>query len=137
MDVAWAFPARTEEAVAVGERAETWVTDAGCDPAVALRLALILEELATNTIKYGYGKECDDQIRIALAFDGVRLTLTYEDEAPAFDPMKKIAETTPGSAPVGGFGLHMIKGLSESMTYDRDGARNVLRVVLVTSAQTG
>lgn len=136
MNVAWDLPARTVDAVAVGERAEAWVTSTGCDAAVGLRLALIIEELATNTIKYGYGQECDQPIRLALAYDGNRLTVTYEDEAPAFDPLQQIAATTPGSAPVGGFGLHMIKGLAESMMYSRDGQRNVIRIVLVGERKT-
>jgi serine/threonine-protein kinase RsbW len=131
VNVAWDLPARTADAVAVGERAELWAVEVGCDSGVALKLTLILEELATNTVKYGYCGECDSPIRIALAYDGARLTLTYEDEAPAFDPMKQIAATVPGDAPVGGFGLHMIKGLAESMVYTRDGQRNVVRIVLV------
>jgi serine/threonine-protein kinase RsbW len=131
------MPARTEDIVAVGERAEAWAAAAGCDSGVALRVALIIEELATNTIKYGYARECEDPIRIALAFEQGRLTVTYEDQAPPFDPLQQIAATTPGSAPAGGFGLHMIRGLAESMDYTRDGQRNVVCVVLVSISQGG
>ncbi len=48
------------------------------------RARIVVEELFSNTIKYGYGGESDHRVRLRLAADPV-LTLVYEDDAPPFD----------------------------------------------------
>jgi PAS domain S-box-containing protein len=52
---------------------------------VAVPLALILNELVTNAVKYGAGPEGREAIRVALTRDGGRFTLAVEDDGPGFD----------------------------------------------------
>ncbi len=67
------------------------------DISLVSRARIVVEELFSNTIKYGYGGECEKPVRLRLQRDP-ELTLTYEDEAPAFNPLiwkAKVDEALP------------------------------------------
>src|SRR5271168_887533 len=56
------------------------------DIALVSRTRIVVEELFSNTIKYGYGGECEKLVRLRLRPDP-HLSLIYEDEAPLFNPL--------------------------------------------------
>ena len=94
------------------------------------RARIVAEELISNTIKYGYGGECDRPIRLTLTAQPI-LTLTYDDEAEPFDPtLWRISETPPsGREPrEGRAGIGLVLGLSTTARYERrpEGNRLVL-----------
>ena len=84
------------------------------------RARIVVEELFTNTIKYGYGGECDRPVRLSLSI-GSALTLILEDAAPPFDPtLWKPAENVPqlpSERQVGQAGIAMVLGLSSQVKY--------------------
>jgi len=96
------------------------------------RLQIAVEELFTNTIKYGYGGECDRPVRLRLRCSP-RIELVYEDAAPPFDPTTWRETTPPGAAPpldgVGRKGIALVLGLAKSVRYQklREGNRLTLR----------
>ena len=99
------------------------------DSALVSRARIVVEELFSNTIKYGYGGECERPVRLRLA-PHPELTLTYEDEAPAFNPLAWKPEADealpPEDRPIGQAGITMVIGLSASTKYERrDGANCV------------
>ena len=81
------------------------------------RLAIAVEELFSNTIKYGYGGACERPVRIVLAASGGTITLTYEDEAPQFDPTGFRPAVAVENRPPGQAGILMVLGLSRSAVY--------------------
>jgi serine/threonine-protein kinase RsbW len=102
----------------------------------ALRLTLIIEELFTNTVEHGLGGEVDVHVRLALAAGPAQVAIVYEDEARPFDPLAHLARAQ-GEADAaiagrgaGGFGLILVAGMAERLSYARDGAWNRIRVVL-------
>jgi anti-sigma regulatory factor (Ser/Thr protein kinase) len=93
---------------------------------------LVLDELVTNTIKYGGpGKhtiECD------LKFDGREMEVVLTDDALPFDPwsvppIAQLETDTVESLVVGGRGIHMLRNATDSRSYERIGGKNVVRVV--------
>jgi serine/threonine-protein kinase RsbW len=93
-----------------------------------MRVLVVVEELFTNSIKYGYGGETDRPVRITLRH-GARLALTYEDDASAFDPTRWSSETAPAPAErhaVGQAGIPLVLGLATSARYERRGNTNCL-----------
>ncbi len=80
------LPARAAGLQQALARIEGWCAAQGLPRALALRLLIVVEELFTNSVKYGYGAECDRPVRLALAPAGAGVELAYEDEAPPFDP---------------------------------------------------
>lgn len=89
---------------------------------------IVLEELFTNTIKYGYGGECERPVRLSFRVASA-LTLVIEDEAPMFDPTHWIAP--PGSPErVGQAGIAMVMGLSSQISYQALANGNRITVVI-------
>jgi len=97
------------------------------------RVRVVVEELFTNTIKYGYRGECERPVHVSLIV-GREVTVTYADEAPAFDPTRwPLPRET---SAVGQAGLALLFGLSARVTYRPLAAKggNHLTIVL-TPAQ--
>lgn len=98
----------------------------------ALRLALILEELFTNTIRHGHGGDSTAPVRIALALAADGIEIVYEDSAPEYDPLPPDSnrrgnlELPVEARPVGGLGLELIVALVADARYRRECGRNRL-----------
>jgi anti-sigma regulatory factor (Ser/Thr protein kinase) len=89
---------------------------------------IVLEELFTNTIKYGYGGECERPVRLSFGFADA-LTLIMEDEAPLFDPTRWAP--APGSPErVGQAGIAMLMGLSSQISYQALANGNRITVLI-------
>jgi serine/threonine-protein kinase RsbW len=83
------------------------------------KLQIVIEELFTNTIKYGYGGECERPVQLRLRCSP-RVELVYQDAAPPFDPTTW-RDPAPSPVPerVGLQGIPLILGLAESVRYER------------------
>jgi anti-sigma regulatory factor (Ser/Thr protein kinase) len=130
------FPATTQGLVealrAVDHTGATWNLDAE----LVSRAQIVVEELFTNTIKYGYGEECDKPVRIYLQ-TGATFTLVYEDEAASFDPTRWAPEGIDSGAddrPEGKAGIMLIMGLSASARYVTRTTGNCLEVTFAVKA---
>ena len=101
-----------------------------------LRLQLVVEELFTNTIEHGYGKECDEPIEIALAAAPGRITVQYQDAAAPYDPARALATSRERVAepaeqrPVGHLGVHLVAAIVDDMHYARVDGRNRLQILM-------
>ncbi len=100
------------------------------DAGLVSRARIVVEELFSNTIKYGYGCECDKAIRIALSALP-RLTIVYEDDAPPFDPTgwksQEDEGVLPDERPEGQAGIAMVIGLCTLAVYQaRDGQNRLI-----------
>jgi anti-sigma regulatory factor (Ser/Thr protein kinase) len=110
---------------AIEQACEAWNIDA----ALVSRARIVVEELFSNTIKYGYDGAGDGAIRIRLAA-APRLTLVYEDDAPLFDPTHWRSEADEAVLPderiEGRAGIAMVMGLCSAASYQAQGGRNCL-----------
>jgi serine/threonine-protein kinase RsbW len=119
-ELEWNYAAKTDSLYAalgaIEQACKAWNIDAG----LISRARIVVEELFSNTIKYGYGGECDGGIRIRLAADP-GLTLVYEDDAPLFDPTHWKSDTDehvrPDERPEGQAGIAMVMGLCATAVY--------------------
>jgi serine/threonine-protein kinase RsbW len=106
---------------------------------VELRLALVLEELITNTIEHGFGGESDAAVGVALRASDAGIELLYEDAAPPFDPLAHAARSPAAvdaaldERPIGGLGIHLLGRLASAARYAREGGRNRLWLTLSTA----
>ncbi|MBK6426761.1 MAG: ATP-binding protein [Blastocatellia bacterium] len=94
-------------------------------------LELILEELLVNIISYAYDEPGTGKIQISAGVDGSTVTLEFRDRGRKFNPLEK--ETPDLDAdiedrPIGGLGIFLVMELASSVTYERVGDENVLRV---------
>ncbi len=86
------------------------------------RCTLILEELFTNSVKYGTAAGADNHVYLGIipAMDR-SIALTYEDRAPHHDPFAEVstAHTNPdiNMRGIGGLGVPLILRLTEQARY--------------------
>jgi len=110
----------------------TFVGEQGIAADDADRILILLEELLTNLIKYGYPDRAQPgQAEIALALNGSRLEIEFIDDGCAFDPF---AGPPPNldepleARQVGGLGLHLLRSLTDEAHYERRNNTNVIRL---------
>lgn len=133
----------------------------GIDPDTALALTLCLDELFTNTIKYGYCATADSfanhqsvttgdsgageattagcawAVEIYLERHEDRVTVCYHDWGRPFDPfgdaplLPEVAELPLESLPTGGFGIHLLRKLCSEVGYVRKGDTNIVSLALI------
>jgi len=126
------FEARLGELAATAAFVHEFFERHALDPAVGLRVTLILEELVTNTVTHGHGGDSEAPIRIALSLGGGTVSLLYEDNAPRFDPQPHL-RTAPASLeapleprPTGGLGLYLVGQFVTRVRYAHEDGCNRL-----------
>ncbi len=114
------FPATSEGLNAALTAIEQFCTERNLDADLVSRARIIVEELFSNTIKYGYGGECDRPVRLRLTNDNV-LRLTLEDEAAKFDPTSwrpaRPADVPADHRAEGKLGIPLVLGLATRVQY--------------------
>ncbi|MBX3653843.1 MAG: ATP-binding protein [Ramlibacter sp.] len=109
------------------EDIERWGEPLGVPPATLQALSLMLDELITNTIIHGFQGDPGHAIDVVLTRHADEVEVVLRDTAPAFDP-RSIAppDTTADVAQrdIGGLGIHLVRRLSDSFSYRRDGDAN-------------
>ena len=90
---------------------------------------LMLDELVSNVIKYGYDDALEHHIHVDVAVDGDHVTVRVEDDGKPFNPLD--APHPNLDAPIeqrriGGLGVFIVKTVADSLDYRRDGGRNVV-----------
>jgi anti-sigma regulatory factor (Ser/Thr protein kinase) len=119
-ELSLSFPATmsglTASMNAIDHTGDTW----NLSPALVSRVRIVVEELFSNTIKYGYGGECDRPVRLHFTADS-SLTLAYEDDAPPFDPTARALESDASimdeDRPEGRAGIALVLGLCATAEY--------------------
>lgn len=94
--------------------------------------ALALEEMITNTIKYGYEDNVVAQITVTIQLNS-EIKLLIKDNGHQFNPLEnKPKNLSAGLAErqIGGMGIHLTKTMVKSMSYSRADAMNILTIIL-------
>lgn len=105
-----------------------------------LRLTLVIEELFTNAVRHGHGGDSDAPIRLALTASPTEICVLFEDAAPAFDPLARVAQSDAHleagleDRPAGGFGVALVAQMASSLDYVRENDLNRLRLKLARKA---
>lgn len=96
-----------------------------------LSFQLAVEEACINIMNHGY-RNAKGYISIVLESRPNCFTVIIEDEAPQFDPIRfekpKLAEDL-NEMPIGGFGIHLVKSLTDEMIYDYVEGKNRLTLI--------
>jgi anti-sigma regulatory factor (Ser/Thr protein kinase) len=123
------------DAVAMGRVQDfvaAFATTHGLETAEMARIAILLEELLTNLVKYGYPTRTEPGMAdIGLELDGSRLTIEFADDGRAFDPLAQPApdlDLSHEDRSPGGLGIHILKALTAEARYSRIDDRNVIRL---------
>src|SRR5438067_2445178 len=87
------------------------------------RLLVILDELFTNIVSYGYeGAVGEGHVEVLLSFEADRLVVEFIDDGSPFDPL---ASNPPDldlpleERPIGGIGIAIVRALVDDISYRR------------------
>lgn len=94
-------------------------------------LNLILDELITNTIHYGYSDSDVHFIDIFIEIENNNVNLKIIDDANEFNPIEKEEvdlEISLEEKKIGGLGIHFIKQKADNISYERKENKNILQI---------
>jgi sigma-B regulation protein RsbU (phosphoserine phosphatase) len=105
-------------------------------PELVFRVNLVLEEIITNVISYGYEDGLEHEIVVRLSWQDPGIEMEVQDEGRAFNPLE--APQPEMGRPlverrVGGLGIHLVRKMMDDLDYRREGGKN--RLVLKTRAR--
>lgn len=102
---------------------------------LVMNLNLVLEELVTNIIFYGYKDKASHEIFIAFNIDDEKVAITITDDGIPFNPTKKDMPDSINKSiddrDIGGLGIHFVNSLMSSMSYERKDNKNILYLIKI------
>jgi serine/threonine-protein kinase RsbW len=96
---------------------------------IALNLNLVLEEVVTNIIFYGYDDKDEHEININLSYKDNIIKVRIEDDGREFDPLQAPEpdmEKTIEESKIGGLGIHFVRTIMDDINYLRLDNKNRL-----------
>ena len=104
----------------------------GCPMKANMQLDICIDEIFGNIANYAYGSGSGNAT-VQLDFDEAErvVTLTFIDSGMAFDPRDAPEPDTTSpleERPIGGLGLFMVKNMTDSLDYRREGGCNILTI---------
>ncbi len=105
----------------------------GLSDKLVYQMTLVVDEIVTNTAKYGYGDCSQHCINVDLHLEDNVLVILIMDKAQPFDlttaPVPELdIPVEDRRKPVGGMGIHLVRSLVDSIEYRRENGMNVLEI---------
>lgn len=123
---------RLEEIPLLAEKIDAFAELHDIEPAKIFQVNLVIDELLTNVISYGYPQNGDHQIEITLALQEEHLEITIVDDGQAFNPIEQAPEVNLDASVeerrVGGLGIYFMHNMMDAMAYRREDGCNKLQL---------
>jgi anti-sigma regulatory factor (Ser/Thr protein kinase) len=129
--IQFSFEAELAALGPASERIRCFLTEHGIGQDAIFAIETVIEEIATNAIKYGFGASRKGRITLKATATATRAELVIEDDGAAFDPT---AAPDPDvhraleEMPIGGLGIHLVRALTDGFHYERVEDRNHVHV---------
>lgn len=108
----------------------------GLPDAILFKLNLVLDELVTNAINYGFSGRSDGVIKIYLEQLDDVLSVHIQDNGAPFDPMQippPDLESDLDERQIGGLGLHFVREIMSQIHYQQIDGENHLTMNMNTA----
>ena len=106
------------EAIGFSEQVQVFCMRCGIDRRLSNLAALCVEELACNTLKWGYGETGRSGVDVRAVCDKGHLTIRFRDSGRPFDPLQYMRQfAAREDDPSKNVGLRIVSGLAVSMRY--------------------
>lgn len=97
-----------------------------------MNLRIICEEILVNIARYAYDVPGD--MTVVMEYDDreEELRLCFMDRGIMFNPLERETPDLTATAderPIGGLGIHMVRKLADTVTYEREDGMNKLTVI--------
>ena len=106
--------------------------------AMAMNVNVVLEELLSNVIFYGYQDHDEHLIYVTFDYSDTELSVIIEDDGVPFNPLEQEAvdmSTSLEDTDIGGLGIHFVKSLTKSADYSREEDKNKLVLVFTQNKE--
>jgi anti-sigma regulatory factor (Ser/Thr protein kinase) len=103
----------------------------GFSQKAAFEINLVLEEIFTNIVHYGFADKTEHVVHISLSYDNGLVIIRIEDNGIPFNPLTSEPPDLDRSVEerdIGGLGIHLIKGYTNGIEYQRRGELNILTI---------
>lgn len=118
---------RIHAAVEILAEAENW------EPGLMFQIKLVVEEIGTNIVKYGYDEQGDSDIQITLTSEANTLTMEIIDDGKPYDPFTEAPppdlDSSVPERPIGGLGVYLVQRLMDDAHYRREDGRNIVTLI--------
>lgn len=121
------------EITRISEGIRRLAAQTGLDATTTFNLELIVDELVTNTVSYGYGDGAKGRIEVSLEVGRDAVLLVITDDGKAYDPLT--AADPPLNEPleirpIGGLGIHFVRTVTDEIRYRRSRGLNTVSCVI-------
>ena len=117
----------------VSSAALAWLDQRGAGDALRFDVSLVIEEIVTNRIKYGWPDAGRHEIAVEIAEREGHVVVRFEDDGEPFDPREAPPPEFPESPEFrrpGGLGLHLVRGVADVTDYRSEHGVNRLEIVV-------
>jgi serine/threonine-protein kinase RsbW len=120
------------ESIRLGDFAAGFARENGLPDDERTRLLIILEELFTNAVAYGYAPGATGGITVTLQRERCRLVIDFVDDGQPFDPLafpEPDLDVPEEERAIGGLGIHIVRSFVDEARYNWKNGRNHLHLV--------
>jgi serine/threonine-protein kinase RsbW len=123
---------RLSELTRIRNELDRYLRDCSLPDSVRNTLLVVTEEVLTNIVHYGGCDEASDPIEVTAARENAVVHMEFIDSGKPFDPLKEAgratAEQLVDNREAGGFGVHLVRELTNHQEYARKADRNHFRI---------
>lgn len=122
------FPSQTALLAMVKDVTKKMAEMGGFDDGTADRLALAVDEAATNVIEHAYGGSSEGEVEVRIEHRGPEFRVDLVDTGKTLDPrtMPRVdLDRYVRERRKGGLGVHLMARIMDSVTFRRSARRNV------------
>ena len=124
-----------EDIIDVSEKMRVFCIEKGLGQKNANRVALCIEEMGRNIVKYGFPKKRNPAIVITLGYKNGELNMVIKDNCRHFNPEEWYKIHFP-EEPEANLGIRMVKGVSNEFKYKSSFGLNSLNIRIHTAKKT-
>lgn len=122
---------RLSEVARLGEWLDARAATAAVPAELVADMRLCLAEAVTNVVSYAFDGVPDPELAVELAATPDVLTAVVVDNGAAFDPLghplaPRLSDLA--TAPIGGFGIRLLRETASALGYERLDGRNRLTI---------
>jgi anti-sigma regulatory factor (Ser/Thr protein kinase) len=104
---------------------------------IKFKIDMILDEILTNIISYGYNDDKEDHIiAICVTLEDENIKIVIEDDGLPFNPLLRPPPDLTMALeerPIGGLGIYLVKSYVSNIDYTRSDEHNILSMTMKIS----
>jgi anti-sigma regulatory factor (Ser/Thr protein kinase) len=123
---------RLSELTRIRNELDRYLQDCLLPDSVRNMLLVVTEDVLANIVRYGGCDEASDLIEVTAVRENAVVHMEFIDSGKPFNPLEQAGRATAGqlidNRETGGFGVHLVRELTNHQKYTRKAGRNHFRI---------